>query len=150
MRREQILMIWVGGFVLAVALYLVGPDRFIDACWNLFDSIDVSLRDFAAQLGARAYGVVRAAAIAIFVVFAVLCVLASRQGHRGFWPFIVVSVVFMVLTWHPFGVYPAPLSRWLVALIMVIIAAVIMTQRLVTPPRRFDGPLPPYPPGQAR
>jgi hypothetical protein len=143
-------MIWIGGFVLAVALYVIGPDRFIDACWNLFDTIDSTLRDFAAQLGVRTYGVVRAAALAIFVVFAVLCVLASRQGHRGFWPFIVVSAVFMMLTWHPFGIYPAPLGRWIAALGLVVIAAVIMTQRLMTPPRRRDGPLPPYPPGQVR
>jgi hypothetical protein len=149
-RREQILMIWIGGFVLAVVLYVVGPDRFIDACWALFDAIDATLRDLAAQLGARTYGVVRACAIAIFVVFAVLCVLASRQGHRGFWPFIVVSAVFMVLTWHPFGLYPAPLSRWIAALALVVIAAIIMTQRVVAPPLHRDGPAPPYPPGQGR
>jgi hypothetical protein len=149
-RRDQILMIWIGGFVLAVALYVIGPDRFIDAVWGLFDTIDTTLRDLVAQLGMRTYGVVRAFAIAIFVVFAVLCVLASRQGHRGFWPFIVVSAAFMALTWHPFVLYPAPLSRWMAALVLVVIAAVVMTQRLTTPPRRHDAPLPPYPPGQAR
>jgi hypothetical protein len=149
-RREQILMIWIGGFVLAVALYVIGPDRFIDACWNLFDTIDVTLREFAAQLGVRTYGVVRALAIALFVVFAVLCVLASRQGHRGFWPFIVVTAVFMMLTWQPFGVYPAPLGRWIVALVLVVVAGIIMTQRLTAPPRWRDGPPPPYPPGPPR
>jgi hypothetical protein len=149
-RREHILMIWIGGFVLAIALYLIGPDRFIDACLALFDTIDATLRQLVAQLGVRTYGVVRAFALAIFVVFAVLCVLASRQGHRGFWPFIVVTAVFMVLTWQPFGVYPAPLSRWIVALALVVIAALIMTRRLTLPPMRRDGPIPPYPPGQPR
>jgi hypothetical protein len=143
-------MIWIGGFVLAVALYVVGPDRFIDACWDLVDTVDATLRDLAAQLGVRAYSVVRAFAIAIYVVFAVLCVLASRRGHRGFWPLIVVTVVFMALTWHPFGVYPAPLSRWLVALALVVVAAIIMTQRLTSPQVGRAGPLPPYPPGQGR
>ena len=52
MRREQILMIWVGGFLLAIALYLVGPDRFIDACWNLADTIDAAVRQLADALGA--------------------------------------------------------------------------------------------------
>jgi hypothetical protein len=148
-RREQILMIWIGGFVLAIALYLVGPDRFVDVVWDLFDSIDATLRDLAARLGAQTYGVVRAFAIAIYVVFAVLCVLASQRGHRGFWPLIVVTAVFFMLTGHPFAIYPAPLSRWIVALVLVVVAAVIMTQRLTTQPRR-DGPLPPYPPGQGR
>jgi hypothetical protein len=148
-RRESILMIWAGGIVLAVALYLVGPDRFIDACWALFDTIDAALRAIAAELGERAYGVVRAFAIAIYVVFAVLSVLASQRGHRGFWPLIVVTAVFMMLTWQPFGIYPAPLSRWMAALIVVLVAAVVMTQRLTaTPPGRDVRP-PPYPPGRA-
>ena len=150
MRQQQILMIWIGGFVLAVALYVVGPDRFIDACWDLIDTIDATLRDLAAELGARTYGVVRALGIAIYVVFAVLCVLASRRGQRGFWPLIVVTAVFMALTWQPFGVYPAPLSRWIVALALVVVAAIIMTQRLSGPPVPRAGPLPPYPPGQGR
>jgi hypothetical protein len=149
-RREQILMIWIGGFVLAVALYIVGPDRFIDACWDLLDTVDATLRDLAAQLGARTYSVARATAIAIYVVFAVLCILASRRGQRGFWPLIVVTAVFMALTWHPFGIYPAPLSRWLVALALVVVAAIIMTQRLTSPPVPRAGSLPPYPPGQGR
>lgn len=150
MRREQVLMIWVGGFVLAVALYMVGPDRFIDACLDLFDTIDATLRDLVAQLGVRTYGVVRAFAIAIYVVFAVLCVLASRRGHAGFWPLIVVTAAFFMLTGHPFTIYPAPLSRWIVALALVVVAAVIMTQRLTTLPLRRNGSPPPYPPGQGR
>jgi hypothetical protein len=145
-RREQILMIWIGGFVLAVALYVIGPDRFIDACWNLFDTIDATLRDLAAQLGARTYPVVRAFAIAIYIVFAVLCVLASQRRHRGFWPLIVVTAAFFMLTGHPFEIYPAPLSRWIVALVLVVVAAIMMTRRLTAPSLRSDG-LPPYPPG---
>ncbi len=143
-------MIWIGGFVLAIALYVIGPDRFIDTWWAVFDAIDATLRDLVAQLGVRTYGVVRAFAIAIYVVFVVLCILASRRGHHGFWALIVVTVVFLALTGHPFDVYPAPLSRWLVALILVAVAAVVMTQRLIGPPLRRDGPPPPYPPGQGR
>ncbi len=143
-------MIWIGGFVLAIALYLVGPDRFIDACWELFASIDATLRNLVAQLGVRTYGVVRAFALAIYVVFAVLCVLASRRGHRGFWPLIIVTAVFMALTWQPFGIYPAPLSRWIVALALVVVAAILMTQRLIGPSAPPIGPVPPYPPGQRR
>jgi hypothetical protein len=139
-------MIWIGGFVLAVALYLIGPDRFLDACWNLIDTIDDAVRDLVAQLGARTYGVVRAFAIAIYVVFAVLCILASRQGHRGFWPLIVVTAVFLVLIGPPFGIYPAPLSRWLAALVLVVVAAAVMTQRVTAKPSNRGGPLPPYPP----
>ena len=83
MRRESILMIWIGGFVLAAALYWIGPDRFLDACLNLIDSLDTTVRNLVAMLGAQTYGVVRALAIAMYVVFAVLAFLASQRGHRG-------------------------------------------------------------------
>ena len=148
-RREQILMIWIGGFVLAVALYLIGPDRFFDACLDLLDEIDATFRNLVAELGAKTYGVVRALAIAIYVVFAVLAFLAAQRGHRAIWALIVVSAVFMMLVWHPYDPYPAPISRWIAALVLVIVAAVVMTQRLTTPHARRNGPLPPYPPGHA-
>jgi hypothetical protein len=148
MRREQILMVWIGGLVLAVALYLVGPDQFIDAVWALTDRIDAVFRDLVAQLGAQAYGVVRASAIAIFVVFAVLCVLASRRGYHGFWLLIAVTAVFFMLTGHPFDPYPAPLGRWIVALVVVVVGAVIMTQRVTAAPPVRGSSLPPYPPGR--
>jgi uncharacterized membrane protein YfcA len=142
-------MIWVGGFILAVALYWIGPDRFIDACWNLLDTIDAMFRNLADELGARTYGMVRAFALAIYVVFAVLCVLASQLGHRGFWPLVVVSSVFGMLTWRPFSFYPAPLGRWMAALVLVVVAALVMTKRLTAAPPRRNGPPPPYPPGHA-
>jgi hypothetical protein len=51
-----------------------------------------------------------------------------------------------MLVWRPFGIYPAPLNRWLAALVLVVVAAVIMTQRLSTTPNRIRS-IPPYPPG---
>jgi hypothetical protein len=141
-------MIWLGGFVLAMALYLVGPDRFIDACWNLFETIDATLRQLADELGARTYGVVRAFAIAIYVVFVLLCLLAAQRGRGGFWSLIFVTVVFAMLTWHPFGLYPAPLSRWIAGLALVVIAALMMTRRLAVEAVPRTSTLPPYPPGR--
>ncbi|MGD0103774.1 MAG: hypothetical protein ABSC06_07020 [Rhodopila sp.] len=147
MRRESILIIWVGGFVLAVALYVIGPDRFFDACVNLIDEIDGAFRTLVAMLGAQTYAVVRALAIAIYVVFAVLAVLASQRGHRGVGALMVVTAVFLILIWRPYDGFPAPISRWIAALALVVVAAVVMTQRLTASPLRRDGPPPPYPPG---
>ena len=145
MRRESILMIWVGGFVLAVALYLIGPDRFFDACLNLIDEIDTFFRNLVAALGAKTYGVIRAFAIAIYVVFAVLAFMASQRGQRGIGALVVVTAVVLVLVWRPYDWYPAPLGRWLAALVLVVVGAVVMTKRLAA--MRGDGPPPPYPPG---
>jgi uncharacterized membrane-anchored protein len=141
-------MIWAGGLVLAVALYLIGPDRFFDACLNLMDEIDGAFRALVAALGAQTYGVIRALAIAIYVVFAVLAFIASQRGHRGIGALVVVSAVFLILVWRPYDFYPAPISRWLAALILAVVGAVVMTQRLSAPPERREGPPPPYPPGR--
>ena len=149
-RRESILAIWGGGFVLAVMLYLVGPDRFIDVCLAVIDAIDAAFHNMLLALGAQTYGVVRAFAIAIYVVFAVLAVLASQRGHRGFGALVVVTAVFLMLVWRPYSVYAAPISRWIAALALVVAGAVMMTQRLTVPPPRRNGPPPPYPPGGLR
>jgi hypothetical protein len=148
-RRQNILMIWIGGFVLAVALYVVGPDRFLDACLDLLNGIDDAFRNLAARLGAQAYGVVRAVAIALYVVFAVLAFLAAQRGHRAVGALVVVTFLFLVLVWRPYAGLPAPLSRWFVALALVVIGAAVMTQRLMVPPPRRDGPWsPPHPPSR--
>ncbi len=145
MRRETILGIWIGGAVLAVALYLVGPERFLDACLGLIDAIDDAVHEIAFGMGARAYGIVRAAAIAIYVVFAVLALLSSQRGRRGFGALILVSLVLAFLVWSPFGSGHASFGRWLAALLLVTAGAVAMTQRLTAPPAGYPpGPPPSY------
>ena len=149
MRRETLLLIWIGGFVLAVLLYVIGPDRFLDSLVNAYESIELSFRDFVAAMGAQAYGVIRAAAIALYVVFAVLSFLASQRRHRGVGALIAVSVVFLLLVWRPYSEFPAPIGRWFAALVLVFVGAAIMTQRLLTTPTlRGGGAPPPYTPGR--
>lgn len=148
MRRETILMIWIGGFVLAVLLYVIGPDRFVNACLNTLESIQLGIRDFAAALGQQAYGVIRAAAIALYVVFGVLCFLSAQRLHRGVGALIAVSIVFLLLVWRPYSEFPAPIGNWFGALLLVFVGAAVMTQRLLAPPVRRHGPPPPYPPGR--
>lgn len=133
--------------MLAVALYAIGPDRFLEACLNLWDSIDLLFRNLALALGAQVFGVVRALAIAIYFVFAALALLSVQRGRRGVWALVVVTVFFLVLVGSPFGAFTAPVGRWILALVLVLFAAGIMTQRLLGPPRRRDLPPPPYPPG---
>jgi hypothetical protein len=144
-RRDTILMIWAGGFVLAVALYLVGPDRLFDVCLDAIDSFTAAFHDLLAALGAKTYGLIRACAIALYVVFAVLAFMASQRGHRGIGALVVITVAALVLVWRPYVLYPAPLSHWLLVLVLVLTGAVVMTKRLSALPHR-DGP-PPYPPG---
>jgi hypothetical protein len=53
----------------------------------------------------------------------------------------------LILIWRPYDTFPAPISRWIAALVLVVVGAVVMTQRLTVPPFVRDRPLPPYPPG---
>ncbi len=137
-------MIWVGGAVLAALLYAIGPDRFLDACFHLFDTIDAAFRHLAFILGAQAYSVIRALAIAFYIVFAILAVLSSQRRMGGIGGLVVLTVIALLLVWRPYT-GPAPVSHWLVVLALVLVGAATMTQRLMAPPRR---PMPPpFPPG---
>jgi hypothetical protein len=143
-RRESILLIWIGGFVLAAALYAIGPDRFLDVCLAAIDAADAAFRHAVSTLGAQVFGAARALAIALYVVFAVLAVLSSGRGHGGFGALVVVTLVDLLLLWRPFDPYPAPLGRWILALCLSLCGAIVMTQRLTGPPRPGRGPY--YPP----
>src|ERR1700755_3077105 len=99
-------MIWIGGLVLAVVLYLVGPDNFLAATLALMNGLDDLVRSLVYNLGAQVFGVVRAAAIAIYVVFVVLAVLAAQQGRRAVWALIIVTGGFLFLVWRPEGELP--------------------------------------------
>jgi hypothetical protein len=148
-RRDTIAIIWVGGLVLAAALYAVGPDRFLDACLNFLDAINLAFHNLALRLGAQAYAVARALAIALYAVFAILALLAAQRGHRAAGALVAVTIVFLILVWEPYGDMPTPLGRWIIALALVLIAAVVMTQRLLTPSPHRGGTWPQPPPGRA-
>jgi hypothetical protein len=145
-RRDTIAFIWIGGLVLAAALYAIGPDRFLQACLDLWSVIDGFFHDLVVMLGAQVYSVVRALAIAIYFVFAALALLSVQRGRRGIGALIVVTLIYLALVGSPFADFSAPVGRWIIALALVLIAAGMMTQRLLGPPRARDLP-PPYPPG---
>ncbi|MGE0222649.1 MAG: hypothetical protein AB7F35_03000 [Acetobacteraceae bacterium] len=134
MQRQTIGMIWIGGLVLAVLLYLIGPDRFLLGVLDFFGTIENAFHSLLYFLGTQAFNVVRAAAIAIFIVFLVLAVIAARRGLRAGWALVVVPVVFLILVWRPDSGMPVSISRWFAALLLVSIGAIAMTQRLLSPP----------------
>lgn len=140
MRRNTIGMIWIAGLVLAALLYVAGPDRFVDRCLDLLDALNNAVHAIVISLGAEAYDVVHALALALLVVFVVLGLLASRRGVRAGWAMVVVPVAFLMLVWRPFGYGPVPAGRWLAALVLALAGAVAMTRRLTDPPPPQSGP----------
>jgi hypothetical protein len=133
-RRNTIGMIWLGGLLLAVLLYVVGPDRFLERFLYTLDGINAGIHAFVLSLGAQAYDVVHALALALLAVFLILAVLASRRGMRANWAIVIVPVVFAFLVWRPLAAGPAPIGRWLAAMVIALVGAGVMTRRLVDPP----------------
>ena len=131
MDRKTIGLIWLGGIVLMAVLYLIGPQDFIRACEALLSRLWWYLGDLIEALTERAFDAVRAAAIALYVVFVVLAVLARRRGLRTGGALFIVSVLFVLLVethWYESG------TKWFSALVLAGVGAAVMTARLLRPP----------------
>lgn len=133
-RPHTLGLIWGGGILLAVLLYLTGPDRFLAAVFDMLLHVEAAFHNLVLALGIQAYNFVRAAAIALFAVFLVLGLLAAHRGLRAWSALIVVSAVFVVLVWSPDDADPVSIGHWLAALLLAIAAAGGMTRRLIAPP----------------
>ena len=131
MDRRTIGLIWIGGIVLMVALYLIGPQDFIRACEQFVSRCWWFVSDLIETLSVRAFDAVRAAAIALYVVFVVLAILARRSGHRSGGSLFIVSALFLLLIetrWYDPG------TKWFSAAILAGVGAAMMTARLLHPP----------------
>jgi hypothetical protein len=135
MDRRTIGLIWLGGIVLMVALYAIGPQHFIAVCEQFVADAVTWLSDLIETVMLRAFEVVRAAAIALYVVFVVLSVLAMQRGMHAGGALVVVSVVFLLLvrtSWYGAD------EKWFAALVLMAVAAGMLTRRLILAPRGRD------------
>jgi hypothetical protein len=136
MDRRTIAAIWVGGIVLMVALYVIGPQQFIHACQEFFDQFWTFIGDLIDVLMQRAFDAVRAAAIALYVVFVVLALMAGHRGIRSGGALFVVTVLFALLVgtgWY------RPATGWFSAALVACVGALVMTGRLMrSPPMQRD------------
>ncbi|HUN43314.1 MAG TPA: hypothetical protein VMU81_23720 [Acetobacteraceae bacterium] len=131
MDRKTIGVVWIGGIVLMVALYWIGPQNFIQSCEAFLSRIWWFLGDLIDTLSARAFDAVRAAAIALYAVFLVLTVMARRRGMRGGGAWLLVTLLFLLLVgtqWYDPG------TKWFAAAVLAGVGAAVMTGRLLRPP----------------
>jgi len=133
--QRTITMIWIGGGVLALLVYLAGPDTFLSGLWGILDRIEAGFHALLAFLGAQAFDVVRAAAIAIYIVFLILGGIALHKGVKAVAALVAVTLGFVILVWRPDQASYVSSTRWMAALVLAIVGAVVLTQRL-SPPRR--------------
>lgn len=131
MNRNTIILVWVAGIVLMLAVYAIGPQHFLTACADFIAGLWARLGDLIDLLTLRTFDAVRAAAIGLYAVFVVLSVLAWHRSLRTGGTLIVVSILFLLLIgthWYGSG------TRWLVALVLAGAGAASMTRRLMHPP----------------
>jgi hypothetical protein len=131
MDRRTIASIWFGGVVLMVVLYIGGPQHVIELCQVYFAQFWSFIGDLIDALTQRAFDVVRAAAIALYVVFVVLELLAGHRGLRSGAALFVITLVFLMLVgthWY------APGTKWFSAAVLAGVGAGMMTSRLMRPP----------------
>jgi hypothetical protein len=131
MDRRTVASIWFGGVVLMVVLYIGGPQHVIELCQVYFAQFWSFIGDLIDALTQRAFDVVRAAAIALYVVFVVLALLAGHRGLRSGAALFVITLVFLMLVgtnWY------APGTKWFSAAVLAGVGAGMMTSRLMRPP----------------
>lgn len=132
MNRNTIGLVWIGGLLLAVLLTVIGPGSLgagLAAAFDrTFDTISLALE----QLGDPLREMIRGFALAAFVVFIVLCVIARRRGQPSIGAAVAVTIGFLLLAGGPRD-WSRSLqgSHWLLALILALGAALVMTRRVM-------------------
>lgn len=137
MNRNTIALVWLGGLVLMALLYVFGPEHFIQACEDAISRAWWTIADMVDALTARAFDVVRAAAIALYAVFVVLTFMARRRGIHSGGMLFIVTLLFLILVgthWYASG------TKWFVAAVLAAAGAASMSHRLLrVPPPRDPG-----------
>ena len=127
MRRDPVVLAWAAGLGLALLVFVVGPDHFL---FRLADTLHVlawRVAEAVAELSATALDVVRALSIGLFVTFLALAVAVGRRGGRSRAAIVTVTVVFFFLV---ADAAPGDQARWVAALALSGMGALIMTGRL--------------------
>ena len=131
MEKKHVYLIWAGGAAFALVLYLAGPDRLFTAIAYGWDSLIWSLRRGLGNISGPLYDLIRAFAIAIFIVFWVLGVMALRRGQPARAALAVLTLLFLFLVGLP-SHWGNAISGgdWVTALVVAVIGALIMTGRV--------------------
>lgn len=131
MNKTTIGLVWLGGIVLMLLFYAIGPQHFLATCQAFFLDVWFAFNRLIETLAHQALDAVRAAALALYVVFVVLALLAHRHGVRSGGTLVLLSVLFLILVetdWYEPG------TKWVAAAVVAGLGAAMMTSRLLRPP----------------
>lgn len=130
--RRPVAIIWIVGLLLAVLLYVGQPEHILDSITLALSSVEAQFDGFIISLSHQSILIIRALAIALFVVFVALALIAARRGLPARRMLLVVAFLYIVLLWHPFS--GLILARdWVFAFLISAVASLIMTRRLAGP-----------------
>lgn len=129
-RRNPVTLIWIGGGLLAVVLYVIGPEHFVSAALNTISWVTLATQRLLADLFVQAFDAVRALAVALFVVFVVLGIMAAQRGQHVRATLLIVSVLYVLLLWPAAEYGFVSSDRWIAAFLLAGIGAAVMTRRL--------------------
>ena len=142
-QRNPVAAIWVVGLLLAVILYVTGPEdvlrTVLDALGRFVDILDRAISDLIAQ----SFTAIRALAVALFAVFVALAILAARRGLKSRTALIIVGFFFLALVWPATYGEPVTSDRWFGAFLLSGVGALVMTRRLTRGPDRMPPPASP-------
>ena len=128
--RRPVAIVWIVGLLLALLLYLRQPEHLLDGVGLVLSDIERRFDGFVISLSYQSILIVRALAIALFVVFVALAIIAAQRGLPARRMLLVVAFLYIVLLWHPFsGLILA--HDWVFAFLISAIASLVMTRRLM-------------------
>lgn len=132
MRRDPVVLVWIGGLALAAVLYLVGTDRFWFQVLNTLHLAAYWVSEFVADLSGLTIELVRALALGVFATFVALCWLTARRGGAVRGTGLLIALLFLVLAGSGSDSIGdgAGGARWAGALLVAGLGAVVMTRRL--------------------
>jgi hypothetical protein len=127
MHRNTVMLIWVGGILVALIAYLADPGALINSALDLLAAGIAALQRFVANLSALGSEIIRALAVGLFVTFVAMAVLAIRQGGKGRMALFTVSSMFVLLLREGSA---ASNERWVAAFALAATGALVMTARV--------------------
>ncbi len=130
--RRPVAIVWIVGLLLALLLYLRQPEYILETLTLTLSQLEQRFDGVIISLSHQSILIIRALAIALFVVFVALAVIAAQRGLPARRMLLVVAFLYIVLLWHPFS--GLILARdWVFAFLISAVASLVMTRRLAGP-----------------
>jgi hypothetical protein len=129
--RKVIGLIWLGGLALAAVIYVAGSEHVLAWFFHAIAQVRWYIDYGFFLLAVQALDLLRAIAIALFVVFLALGFIAARRRLPVAGAMIGISVLFLLLV--RLDLFD-PGTRWVFAALLTGAGAVMMTTRLLHSP----------------